>query len=116
MGFPTDRPCRLRRMDALWALVRETTVEPRNLCLPLFAVAGKGVKNPVPSMPGVAQLSVDLIVEEARAARSAGVSSVILFGIPDQKDAQGSAAWDPNGPVCTALKALKDAMPELVTI
>jgi porphobilinogen synthase len=65
-------------------------------------------------MPGVAQLSVDLVVAEAKAARDAGVRSAILFGIPDSKDAQGSAAWDPQGPVCTALRALKDAVPDLV--
>jgi porphobilinogen synthase len=116
MSFPIDRPRRLRRSEALRAIVRETTLEPRNFCLPLFAVAGKGVKNPVGSMPGVAQLSVDLIVEEARAAHKLGVSSVILFGIPEQKDGAGSSASDPNGPVCTAMKALKDALPELVTI
>jgi len=82
--------------------------------LPLFAVPGKGVRKPIASMPGVAQLSVDLVVAEAKAARDAGVRSVILFGIPDSKDAQGSAAWDPQGPVCTALRALKDAVPDLV--
>jgi porphobilinogen synthase len=82
--------------------------------LPLFAIPGKGVKKPIASMPGVAQLSVDLVVAEAKAARDAGIRSVILFGIPDSKDAQGSAAWDPQGPVCTALRALKDAVPDLV--
>jgi porphobilinogen synthase len=67
-------------------------------------------------MPGVAQLSVDLVVEESRTAHKLGVPSLLLFGIPDAKDAQGTAAWDPNGPVCTALKAIKDAVPELVLI
>jgi porphobilinogen synthase len=74
------------------------------------------VKKPIASMPGVAQLSVDLVVEEARTAHKLGVPSLLLFGIPDAKDAQGTAAWDPNGPVCTALKAIKDAVPELVLI
>ena len=95
-------------------MVRETRIEPSDLMLPLFAVAGKGVRKPIPSMPGVAQLSVDLVVAEAKAAREAGVRSAILFGIPDAKDAQGTGAWDPNGPVCTALRALKDALPDLV--
>jgi porphobilinogen synthase len=116
MSFPLDRPRRLRRSEALRALVRETTLEPRNLALPLFAVAGRGVRTPVASMPGVAQLSVDNLVEEARAAFRLGVRAVMLFGIPEGKDAQGSAAWDPAGPVCTALKALKDALPEMVAV
>src|SRR3954468_12711765 len=114
MSFPQSRPRRLRRTAALRSIVRETRIEPSDLMLPLFAVAGKGVRKPIPSMPGVAQLSVDLVVAEAKAAREAGVRSVILFGIPDTKDAQGTGAWDPNGPVCTALRALKDAVPDLV--
>jgi porphobilinogen synthase len=97
-------------------MVRETRIEPSDLILPLFAVSGKGVRRPIESMPGVAQLSVDLLVEEVKAARGAGVRSVILFGIPDHKDAQGTAAWDPNGPVCTAFKAIKDASPDVVAI
>ena len=116
MSFPLDRPRRLRRTEAIRALVRETELSPRDFVLPLFAVGGKGVRNPVASMPGVAQLSVDLIVEESRAAFKLGVPAVILFGIPDKKDAHGSSAHDPDGPVCTALKTLKDALPDLVTI
>ena len=116
MSFPADRPRRLRRTEPLRALVRETQLRPADFVLPLFAIAGKGQKKPVASMPGVAQLSVDLIVEQARAAKGLGVLSLLLFGIPDKKDAQGTSAWDPNGPVCTALKAIKDAVPELVLI
>jgi porphobilinogen synthase len=97
-------------------MVRETTLSPGDFIYPLFAVSGRGVKKPIASMPGVAQLSVDLVVEEARAAHKLGVPSLLLFGIPDGKDAQGTAAWDPGGPVCTALKAIKDAVPELVLI
>jgi porphobilinogen synthase len=114
MSFPQSRPRRLRRTAALRSIVRETRIEPSDLMLPLFAISGKGVRKPIASMPGVAQLSVDLVVAEAKAAREAGVRSAILFGIPDTKDAQGTAAWDPNGPVCTALRALKDAVPDLV--
>src|SRR5437016_9283457 len=98
MGFPQDRPRRLRRSEALRGLVRETRLLPGDLVLPLFAVAGNGVRKPIGSMPGVAQLSPDLIVEEAQKAFKAGVRSVILFGIPSDKDAQGSSAWDPDGP------------------
>jgi porphobilinogen synthase len=116
MAFPTDRPRRLRRTETLRALVRETELRPRDFMLPLFAVSGKGVRRAIASMPGVAQLSVDLLVEDARTAFKAGVRSLILFGIPDKKDAEGTSAWDPNGPVCTAFKALKDALPEMVLV
>jgi porphobilinogen synthase len=97
-------------------MVRETRIEPSDLILPLFAVSGRGVRHPVESMPGVAQLSVDLLVEEVKGARGAGIRSVILFGIPDDKDAQGTGAWDPKGPVCTAFKAIKDAAPDVIAI
>ncbi|GAC1547325.1 MAG: porphobilinogen synthase [Myxococcales bacterium] len=116
MSFPADRPRRLRRTETLRTLVRETRLRPEDFVLPLFAISGRGQRKPVASMPGVAQLSADLIVEQARTAKGLGVLSLLLFGIPDTKDAQGSAAWDPNGPVCTALKAIKDAVPELVLI
>src|SRR5260221_14547541 len=113
MAFPADRPRRLRRTETLRALVRETELRPRDFMLPLFAVSGKGVRRPIGSMPGTAQLSVDNIVSEARAAFKAGVRSLILFGIPDRKDADGTSAWDADGPVCTAFKALKDALPDM---
>src|SRR5712671_2798759 len=116
MAFPADRPRRLRRTETLRGLVRETRLRPGDFMLPLFAVSGKSVRKPIASMPGVAQLSVDNVVEEARGAWNAGVRSVILFGIPDKKDAEGTSAWDPKGPVCTALKALKDALPDLVAV
>ncbi len=112
--FPTDRPRRLRRTEALRSLVRETELRPGDFMLPLFAVSGRGVRKPIASMPGVAQLSVDNLVEEARTAFKSGVRSLILFGIPDAKDAEGTGAWDPDGPVCTGLRALKDALPEMV--
>src|SRR5437763_13687849 len=114
--FPTDRPRRLRRTESLRSLIRETELRPSDFMLPLFAVSGRGVRRPIASMPGVAQLSVDNLVEEARTAFKVGVRSLILFGIPDQKDAEGTAAWDPDGPVCTAFKALKDAAPDVVAI
>ena len=116
MAFPANRPRRLRRTETLRALVRETRLHPGDFMLPLFAVSGKGVRKPIASMPGVAQLSVDNIVEEAGGAWNAGVRSLILFGIPDRKDAEGTTAWDPKGPVCTAFKALKDALPDMVCV
>src|SRR5438132_4791380 len=98
MAFPTDRPRRLRRTETLRTLVRETRLLPSDFMLPLFAVSGKGVRKPIGSMPGTAQLSVENIVAEARGAFKAGVRSLILFGIPDRKDAEGTGAWDPDGP------------------
>jgi porphobilinogen synthase len=114
MAFPVQRPRRLRRTETLRSLVRETRLRPSDFMLPLFAVSGRGVRKPVPSMPGVAQLSVDNLVEEARIAWNAGVRSLILFGIPEKKDAEGTSAWDPKGPVCTAFRALKDALPDMI--
>ena len=116
MTFPVHRPRRLRRTETLRGLVRETRLSPGDFMLPLFAVSGRGVRKPIASMPGVAQLSVDNLVEEARIAWNAGVRSLILFGIPDKKDAEGTAAWDPKGPVCTAFRALKDALPEMICV
>jgi len=116
MPFPVQRPRRLRRNETLRNLVRETRLRPADFMLPLFAVSGKGVRKAIPSMPGVAQLSVDNLVEEARTAWKAGVRSLILFGIPDKKDAEGTSAWDPKGPVCTGFKALKDALPDMLCV
>jgi porphobilinogen synthase len=114
MAYPIDRPRRLRKTETLRALVRETQLDPADFMLPLFAVPGRGIKKPISSMPGVSQLSVDTLVEEARTAFKLGVRSVILFGIPDAKDDEGTGAWDENGPVITAFKALKDALPEMI--
>ncbi len=116
MAFPTRRPRRLRRTETLRAMVRETQLSPRDFILPLFAMPGKDQRNPVPSMPGVFQLSADQIVTEARRAHDAGVPSVILFGLPEHKDAQGSSGWDPEGPVARSIAAIKDAVPEMVVI
>ncbi|HSM04270.1 MAG TPA: porphobilinogen synthase [Longimicrobiales bacterium] len=114
MSFPADRPRRLRRTPAWRAAVRETRVSPDSLVLPLFVVPGEGVCQPVESMPGVEQRSVDRTLELAAEAAEAGVGGVILFGIPDRKDAEGSPGWDPEGPVPTALRALRDQVPDLL--
>src|SRR5690349_12659192 len=97
MSFPTTRLRRLRQNPALRELVRETTLDPSKLILPLFARTGKNVRQPISSMPGHAQLSVDLIAEEARTAKSLGLGGVILFGIPAEKDSQGSDSYCDNG-------------------
>ena len=107
---------RLRRTEALRRLVRETRLDAGQLILPLFVRSGQGVRIPVASMPGYFQTSVDEMLRDARDARDAGVGGVILFGIPDKKDATGSSAWDDQGPVQQAVRALKKEIPELVTI
>src|SRR4051794_13949887 len=95
--FPTTRLRRLRYHPALRELIRETRLSPHNLILPLFARPGQGVRQPIGSMPGHAQLSVDLIAEEARQAQSLGLGGVILFGIPAQKDSTGSDSYCEQG-------------------
>ena len=112
--FPAYRPRRMRRSDALRRLVRETHVIAEQLVQPLFVVPGTNVEKPVGSMPGVAQLSVDRVAEEARRLVDAGVSSVLLFGIPAKKDARGSAAIEPDGIIPQALAAIRRAAPELL--
>src|SRR5512138_2692793 len=116
MPFPQERPRRLRRTEALRALVRETSLAPDDLIWPLFVVPGQRVRNPVKSMPGVFQLSVDELVAEAQAGFAAGVRSVILFGIPERKDAEGSEAWSDDGVVPRAVRALKERVPGLVVM
>jgi porphobilinogen synthase len=116
MPFPRQRPRRLRRSDALRAMVRETALAPDDFILPLFAMPGRGERREVASMPGVFQLSVDQIVTEARQAAEASVPSVILFGLPEHKDGEGSAGWDPDGPVARSIRAIKDALPAMVVI
>jgi porphobilinogen synthase len=112
----THRPRRLRRSHAIRALVRETRLSPDNFIYPLFAVTGEGQRREVGSMPGVFQLSVDEIVKEAAAAKADGVPGVLLFGLPASKDAAGSGAADPEGPVPAAVRALKKEVPGLLVV
>jgi porphobilinogen synthase len=107
MMFPESRLRRLRRTPALRALARETRLAPGQLLAPYFVVPGRGVRAPVAAMPGVDRLSVDLLVEEARALADLGVGGVLLFGLPESKDATGSGAWAEDGPVPAALRALR---------
>ncbi len=97
-------------------MVRETILTPDDFIYPLFVVAGSGIKKPISSMPGCFQESVDEVVKTAKEIHSLGIPAVILFGIPEHKDELGSEAYDPNGVVQTAIKALKDSMPDLVVI
>jgi len=114
--FPIVRPRRLRTTARLRRLVRETRLAPEQLVLPLFVIPGHGQAIDVPSMPGVKQWSVDRVSEEASRAWEAGVRSVILFGIPEHKDGQGSDAWRSDGIVQQALGALRRDLPELTLI
>jgi len=111
-----QRPRRWRRTSALRDLVRETTLSPDDFVYPLFVVPGEGVRNPVPSMPGVDQLSVDLLAAEARALGSLGIKAVLLFGIPEAKDPLGGESYAADGVVQQAIGTLKDASPELVVM
>jgi porphobilinogen synthase len=97
-------------------MVRETRLSPKDFIYPLFVVEGKGVRRPVPSMPGVFNLSLENAVEEARTAFATGVPSVILFGVPDVKDARGSGAYAKDGIIQRAIAELKAAVPELQVI
>jgi porphobilinogen synthase len=115
-SFPQYRPRRLRRTAALRNLVRETQLSPGQLVLPVFVRAGKKIRRAVGSMPGVNQTSVDEMLRDAEQAAAAGVGGIILFGVPETKDATGSSAWDDEGAVQTAVRALKKEIPDLVVI
>jgi porphobilinogen synthase len=115
-GFPVVRPRRLRQSAALRRLVAETSLNPSQLVLPLFARSGRKLRAPVGSMPGVFQLSPDEIVREATAAYQLGIPAVLLFGIPDQKDEQASGAYAKNGIVQQVTRRLKKELPELLVI
>ena len=114
--FPTHRPRRLRGSVALRRMVAETTVTANDLVYPLFAVPGDAVAKEVKSMPGVYQLSIDKIVEEAKEVYDLGIPAIILFGIPDEKDTEATGAWHDCGIVQKATEAVKKAVPDLVTI
>lgn len=116
MLFPDYRPRRLRQSPAFRRMVRETQLEVNDLILPLFAVSGDGVKRPIASLPGQFQMSRDYLVKTARKARELNIPAIILFGIPDSKDALGTQAYAADGVVPEAIKAIKDATPDLAVI
>ena len=116
MPFPVQRLRRTRRTAALRGLVRETTLSPGDFIYPIFVSVGEDVRNPVSSMPGVFQLSINHAVAEAKRAHELGIPGVLLFGVPDEKDEAASAAYDPEGIVQLATRAIKDAIPDLVVI
>jgi porphobilinogen synthase len=114
--FPTIRPRRLRRSAAIRTLVREATLAPSDLILPLFFSEALDEPKPVGTMPGVFQQPVAAAAEQARLAKKMGLGGVILFGLPKQKDPRGEASCDPNGPVPLAVRAMKEAVPDLLVM
>jgi len=114
MSYPVTRTRRLRRTDALRRMVRETRLSVDNLVLPLFVRHGDHVREPIASMPGVCRLSVDALVEECREAAALGIPGVILFGIPERKDPVGSEGYAEDGIIARAIRAVKEAVPDLV--
>ena len=114
--FPVTRLRRFRRTSALRDLVRETRVDVRELVYPLFACPGSGVDRPLEGLDGIAQRSVDRLCEEAEAAHKLGIGAVLLFGIPEEKDEAASGAYDEDGIVQQALRALRKRVPELVLL
>jgi porphobilinogen synthase len=116
MLFPDYRPRRMRQNESFRRMIRETRLAVDDLILPLFAIGGQKVQNPIASMPGHFQLSVDNIVKTAREAHSLGIPAVILFGVPDRKDPLGTSAYAEDGIVQRATRALKEALPELAVI
>jgi porphobilinogen synthase len=116
MLFPDYRPRRLRQNEAFRRLIRETALTVDDLIMPLFVVEGKDVKNPIKTMPGQYQLSVDNAVKTAAEAHMLGIPAVILFGIPSHKDALGTQAYAPKAVVQQAIKAIKKELPELLVV
>jgi len=116
MSFPITRLRRLRHTPVLRNLVRETILTRDDLVMPLFVCPGTNVNNPISSMPGNSQLSVDLLVEECRRLYGLGIQAVLLFGIPEHKDEHGLVACEHNGIVQQAVRALKNALPDLYVI
>jgi porphobilinogen synthase len=116
MAFPVHRMRRLRVSESMRRLVRETRLDPQQLVLPLFVVPGESVRKEISSMPGHAQLSIDLLVKECEECMKLGLGGVILFGIPERKDELATGAYDPDGIVQRAVKAIKSAHPQLLVI
>src|SRR6516225_11816548 len=116
MACPINRLRRLRRNETLRRMVRETRLAPDDFIQPYFVCPGRGVNKPVAAMPGVAQMCVDNTLRAARETHAAGVPAVILFGIPQHKDAQGSQAWDDDAPVQCAIREIKEHLPGLAVI
>src|ERR671914_3045113 len=116
MAFPATRMRRLRRTGLLRGMVRETELTPRHLVYPMFVELGTDTRTPIEAMPGIDRLSINHAVEEAGSAAALGIPAVLLFGIPDHKDTQASGAYDDEGVVQLAVRAIKEAHPDLVVM
>ena len=116
MQFPEYRPRRMRRSESLRRLIRETQIAVDDFIYPIFVIPGRGARKPISSLPGISQVSVDEAVAEAKEAHELGIPAVILFGVPDKKDAVGSEAWNDEGLVQQATRAIKKACPELTVM
>ncbi|HMK65147.1 MAG TPA: porphobilinogen synthase [Thermodesulfobacteriota bacterium] len=116
MLFPDYRPRRLRQNESFRRMIRETTLSVNNLIYPMFVVFGNGIRRPITSMPGVFQLSIDELIKEAKEVQALNIPAVILFGIPDRKDDKASGAYDSNGIIQKAMRALKEKVPGLLVI
>ena len=115
-GFPIQRPRRLRGTEPLRGLVRETVLQPGDFVYPYFVMPGQGISNPIGSMPGINQLSIDKLVENAARIQELGIGGVILFGLPEDKDPMGQSGYAPDGIVQQAVRALKREYPELLVV
>jgi porphobilinogen synthase len=116
MLFPDYRPRRLRQNESFRKMIRETLLSVNNLIYPMFVVPGQGIRRPISSMPGIFQLSIDQLIKEAREVRDLRIPAVILFGIPDKKDDKASGAYDSDGIIQRAMRALKEKVPDLIVI
>ena len=116
MSFPVTRPRRLRRSEAIRSLARETRLSTKGFIYPMFVCPGKGIRNPIGSMPSVAQQSVDKLVEECREVEQLGIPGIILFGIPDKKDARGTEAYAADGVVQQAIEGVRKAKLDLLVM
>ena len=116
MAFPSTRLRRLRRTPALRDLVRETQLSPQDLLLPIFVEAGLNGRKPIEAMPGVDRLGIDEAVREAGELVALGIPGLMLFGIPAHKDEEGTGAWDDEGIVQLAARAIKQAYPDLIVV
>lgn len=116
MSFPDYRPRRLRKNENFRRMIREAGLSVDDLVCPLFVIHGSEVKNPISSMPGNFQMSIDNLVEEVKKIRDAGIPAIMLFGIPETKDEEGSGAWDENGIIQQAVKEIKDEVADILVI
>ena len=116
MYFPEYRPRRMRKNENFRRMIRETKLSVDDFMYPLFAVPGKGVKKPIPSMPGCFQMSVDQLVKEAKTAREAGIPALLLFGIPARKDEVASGAFARDGIMQQAVREIKNKVPDILVV